>query len=174
MLEKRNFIISKDKSYVKGFTRKGEAFLFSKSDYDIVKRYTWYISKRGYVTTNVKRIATPMHKIILDNTDGFDVDHISGDKLDNRRSNLRICTHQENMFNQRLRSNNTSGFIGVSLMKNVGRYEAYIHYNSKKHHLGLYDNPVDAAIARDRAAKKYYGEFASLNFPEESDVYAIL
>ena len=72
------------------------------------------------------------------------------------------------MFNQRLRSNNTSGYIGVSLMKNVGQYEAYLHFNGKKIYLGLHDDPVDAAIARDRAAKKYFGEYASLNFKKEA------
>jgi hypothetical protein len=167
-MSKRKYIFSKDGLYVTGFTRKGEAFLFSRSDFEVVKNYTWYISKRGYVTTNVKRIATPMHKILLKDTDGFDVDHISGNKLDNRRGNLRICTHQENMFNQRLRRNNTSVFIGVSLMKSVGRYEAYLHYNGKKHHLGLHDSPVDAAIARDNAVKKYFGEYANLNFKEKA------
>ena len=167
-MSKRKYISSEDGSYVTGFTRKGEAFLFSTSDYKVVKKHTWYVSKRGYVVTSVKRIATPIHKILLGDTDGFVVDHISGNKLDNRRSNHRVCTHQENMFNQRLRSNNTSGYIGVSLMKNVGQYEAYLHFNCKKIYLGLHDDPVDAAIARDRAAKKYFGEYASLNFKKEA------
>lgn len=166
-MSNNRFIMFDNGLYFEGFTKKGEVFLFDASDYETVKRYTWYISKRGYVTTNVKRKATPMHKILLGNTKGFDVDHISGNKLDNRRCNLRICTHQQNMFNQNIRSTNTSGFIGVSLMKNTGKYEAYIHYNGKKYYLGLYDNAVDAAIARDREAIKKFGRFARLNFTDE-------
>jgi len=157
------YILSENGEYFKGFTKKGEVFLFDASDYETVKKHTWYISKRGYVTTNIKRKSTPMHKILLGNTKGFDIDHILGDKLDNRRSNLRICTHQQNMFNQRIRSTNISGFIGVSLMKNTGRYEAYIHHNGKKHYLGIYDNAVDAAIARNKEAIKRFGGFARLN-----------
>lgn len=142
--------------------------MFDISDYDIIKNYTWYISKRGYVTTNIKRKATPMHKVLLSYKKGFVVDHISGDKLDNRRSNLRICTQQENMFNQKLRSTNTSGYIGVSYIDRVCRYEAYLHKDGKKYYLGLYDSPVEAAIERDKMAKFHFGKYARLNFNEDN------
>ncbi|APM39938.1 HNH endonuclease [Clostridium kluyveri] len=159
------FQISDDGVYVIGHTKKGEAFLFDSSDYSLLKKYNWSISKRGYVVTKIKRKETPMHKILLGDTKGYDVDHISGNKLNNCRSNLRICTHQQNMFNQRIRRNNTSGFIGVSLMKKINQYEAYVHFSGKKYHMGLYSNAVDAAIARDKGAIKLFGEYANLNFP---------
>ncbi len=161
------FVISEDGLLVTGYTRKGEQFLFDIEDWPFVKTHTWYISKRGYVVTRIKRKTVTMHRILLGDTTGFDVDHISGDRLDNRRGNLRLCTHQQNMFNQRKRSTNTSGYTGVSLMKNIKRYEAYIHFGGKKHNLGLFDNPLEAALARDGKAISLFGDFARLNFPLE-------
>ena len=162
------FEFSNDGSNVIGRTRKGEVFLFDRSDWDIVKKHTWYISKRGYVTTNIKRVPTPMHKILLGKIEGRDTDHISRDKLDNRRSNLRICTHQENSFNQPLRSTNTTGYIGVSFVKAAKKFEAYVHFNGRKHYFGLYDHSRDAAVARDNGAKLLFGEFANLNFSSQA------
>ena len=159
------YIISDDKSYVIGRTKKGEAFFFDFFDYELLTSYHWSISKRGYVVAKIKRKEVPMHKLLFTNTKGYDVDHISGDKLDNRKSKLRICTHQQNMFNQKIRKNNTTGFIGVSLMKNIGKYEAYVHHNGKKYSMGLHRNAVDAAIARDKGAINLFGEYARLNFP---------
>jgi len=95
----------------------------------------------------------------------FDIDHISRDRLDNRKQNLRLCTHQENTFNQKMRVTNSTGLIGVSFMKNAGAYESYIHYNGKKYYLGLFKDKKEAAIERDKAAMKYFGAYANLNFP---------
>lgn len=156
---------SKNGRCVVGLTSKGEAFLFDSSDWELVKSYTWHISKRGYVSTHINRILRPLHKVLIGNTAGFDVDHISRDKLDNRRRNLRLCTHQENTFNQKLRATNTSNYIGVSFLKKAGKYEAYVHFDGKKHYLGLYENASDAAAARDKRAVMLFGEYANLNFP---------
>jgi len=95
--------------------------------------------------------------------DGNDVDHVSGNKMDNRRANLRVCSHQQNMFNQKMRNTNSTGYYGVSKMKNTGRYGAYIHYDGKKKYLGTYPTAEEASVARDRAAASLFGEFARLN-----------
>jgi hypothetical protein len=162
---KNRYLISEDGSYVTGYTKKGEEFYFDIEDFEKVKKHAWYLSKRGYIATNIHRRARLMHKVLLGDIDGADVDHISGNKLDNRRSNLRVCTHQENMFNQRRRCTNTTGFMGVSYMKRVGRYEAYVHCGGRKHYAGLFRSPEDAATARDKKASVLFGEFARLNFP---------
>lgn len=164
--EKQNlYSIYENELFVRGHTKNGVSFIFDINDYEEVIKHTWYLSKRGYIATSVKRRATPMHKVLLGDTTGFDVDHISRDKLDNRRNNLRLCTHQENSFNQKKRNTNTTGFMGVSFMKHVGRYEAYVHFNGKKYHMGLHNNAFDAAVARDEGAIHFFGEFAHLNFP---------
>jgi len=96
------------------------------------------------------------------------VDHINGDGLDNRRANLRLATPSQNNCNK-------PGFNKSSKYKGVSRtdlkkkqWRAVIHYNNEMIHLGRFCNEVAAAKAYDKAAKKYHGEFAYLNFPKEN------
>nr|WP_268987487.1 HNH endonuclease [Providencia alcalifaciens] len=96
------------------------------------------------------------------------IDHIDGDKLNNRIENLRICTHNQNQHNQGIRASNKSGYKGVSWMKSVKKWHAQICCNSKVTHLGLYTCKIEAAKAYDEAAKQLHGEFAWLNFPDKS------
>ena len=93
-----------------------------------------------------------------------EIDHINGDKLDNRRRNLRLCTHQQNAFNQKRRRTNTSGYIGVSYARGRGCFEAYIHHHGRKHHLGVFPDALLAARTRDCVARLLFGEYARLNF----------
>lgn len=106
-----------------------------------------------------------MHRLILGVDDGVLVDHKDGDGLNNRRANLRPCTHAQNMFNRRLPRNNRSGFKGVYWHKN--RWYAKIQVDRKNIHLGAFTDVEQAAHAYDRAARIHFGEFARLNFPEE-------
>lgn len=97
---------------------------------------------------------------------GWDyVDHINGDGLDNRRGNLRRATHAENMRNCRLSRNSTSGYIGVSWSRAAGKWRAYISPDGRQIHLGLFATAEAAAVARDLASVRHFGEFARLNFP---------
>lgn len=91
-------------------------------------------------------------------------DHINGDGLDNRRSNLRPATHAQNMRNRRKNWNNTSGFKGVSLTEN-GTWRARITIDNRRVSLGCFADRIEAARAYDRAAQDLHGEFARLNFP---------
>ena len=106
-----------------------------------------------------------LHRFLTDAPDGMHVDHINGDSLDNRRANLRICTQKENMRNRRRVKGSRSPFIGVHLVK--GRYESRLKVDYTNLYLGRFDTPEEAARVRDEAARKYHGEFAYLNFPEE-------
>lgn len=91
-----------------------------------------------------------------------EVDHISGDTLDNRRSNLRVCTRAQNAKNRCVSRTSRSGIKGVMLKPN-GRWRASIQANGVKHNLGTFETAKQAAEAYDRAANKLHGEFARLN-----------
>jgi len=108
-----------------------------------------------------------IHQVVLP---GVRVDHINGDGLDNRRSNLRPTTHADNMRNRRiLGANNTSGYKGVSRDSRVAAkpWCASITVDRRHVYLGLFADPADAARAYDAAALHHFGEFARLNFPQE-------
>ncbi len=166
----KNFYeLSEDGSYYRIFFKDGAFFLIDAGDFDFVSERTWFHGKRGYPVSHTSRKSPegqktePLHKYLLRPDDGFDVDHISGNKLDNRRRNLRVCSHQQNMFNQKLRETNTTGYRGVSYSKNAGKYEAYISRDGRKIHLGLFVSAEEAAEVRDNAAVRLFGEYAGLN-----------
>jgi HNH endonuclease len=92
-----------------------------------------------------------------------DTDHVNGNKLDNRFSNLRVATHAQNMQNMRKHQDGQAQFKGVS--PSGDRFEAYIYVKGKKKHLGRFESDIVAAVAYDDAAKAYYREFANTNFP---------
>lgn len=114
---------------------------------------------RGNITT------TYLHRFIIDAPRGSIVDHANGDTMDNRRSNLRIASHQQNMSNSQRRKTNTSGYKGVQLRCDGKKWLARIQVNKKTIHLGSFETREDAARAYDAAAIQHFGEFARLNFP---------
>lgn len=94
------------------------------------------------------------------------VDHINGDGLDNRRTNLRAASVSQNLANRGPQRNNTSGYKGVTLRRN-GRMVAQIKVCGHQMNIGTFDTVEDAARAYDAAALTAWGEFAYLNFPKE-------
>jgi len=88
-----------------------------------------------------------------------EVDHIDGNKQNNCLSNLRWCTHAENMRNRKKHRNNTSGYTGVTFHKAKGKWQAYISIDGKQKHLGLFHTKEEAAAAYEEAAKEAFGEF---------------
>jgi hypothetical protein len=87
-------------------------------------------------------------------------DHINGNTLDNRRSNLRVSTAAENIRNQKIKSSNTSGFKEVNFRKERNRWVASIRVNGKAKRLGAFLTPKEAHVAYCEAARRYFGEFA--------------
>ncbi len=97
------------------------------------------------------------------------VDHINGEGLDCQRHNMRVCTHSDNQHNRKWSlGKKTSKFKGVSWNKNDGVWRAFIYLNWKQIYLGRFSKEVDAAKAYDSAARKYFGVFSKLNFPEKA------
>ena len=110
-----------------------------------------------------------MHRIILNAPKGTMVDHINGNGLDNRKENLRLCTTRENNANQKKNRNNSSGYKGVAKASNCSKWRAYIRVDGVQRHLGNHNTPEEAARAYDAAAKKHFGEYAHLNFPDKNN-----
>ena len=116
-------------------------------------------TRYGYYQINIFGRPYAVHRLIfLYMTGSFpkhDVDHINGDRTDNRWVNLREVTRRENMMNVGIRSNSTTGVTGVSQRKDTGKYVAYIDVMGKRTMLGNFDNLSDAKQARVEASKKY-------------------
>jgi hypothetical protein len=152
----------------------GRVALVDSADFDLVRRYRWrlhqlphgtYVLARVYTSGQIKRVY--MHRLILGLTNPLELaDHINGDGLDNRRSNLRVANRSENACNSGKRVNNTSGFKGVSFFKRYQRFRATICVNGKQVHIGYYDTAEVAARAYDARAIEVHGAFAYLNFKE--------
>lgn len=109
-----------------------------------------------------------LHRFIVDAQPGQIVDHINGDTLDDRRSNLRVCRNAENIRNQRPhRDKRTSKLKGVYFQPSRRSFRAQITVDRRKINLGNYPTEVEAAHAYDNAARRHFGDFARLNFQEE-------
>jgi hypothetical protein len=103
-----------------------------------------------------------MHRLIVGAEDGFQVDHINGDTLDNRRENLRVCSQFENQRNMRPRSRGTKGVhftVNRSHLKSP--WQAYITFNRKRKHIGYFCTMEEAQAAYNKEAVKLFGDFAS-------------
>jgi hypothetical protein len=147
-----------------GYTRKNEEFYFDLEDYDLIKDHCWYIESGGRVCARNINGGTPLkiHKIIMKlNNITQEIDHINRNQTDNRKSNLRICSHMENSHNMKTMKSNTTGFTGIYFRKDTKRYSAKIECNKKIINLGCFKKIEDAIIARLKAEKEYFGEFAS-------------
>jgi hypothetical protein len=103
-----------------------------------------------------------LHRFIMNPPSNMQVDHASGDTLDNRKVNLRICTHAENQWNRKKSINNTSGYKGVYFHRGNGKWRAKIKLNNKCLHIGYFDTPEKAYKAYCEASEKYHGEFGRI------------
>jgi hypothetical protein len=137
------------------------------ADYKKLSKYKWYACRHGptvYATCRDKGRVVYMHRMILRPRKGYVVDHIDGNGLNNRRGNLRVCTHQQNQAN-RGPCGGSSRFVGV--YRKGDQWVAEIRCRGEYFYLGLFDDEVEAAKARDRKAYELHGPYAYLNFPED-------
>jgi hypothetical protein len=146
--------------------------MYTKVDDDqcaALKQIRWYSRRHSttgkwYATNHEKGRSVQMHRFILKAPDGMHVDHINGNGLDNRRSNLRLATSAQNAQNRDRFWNNTTGYKGVSRQKGRRKFRAQIYANRKAIYLGWYDTAQEAARAYDKAVPIYHGEFGCTNF----------
>ena len=146
------------------------------ADYKRLRGYEWFAKRtknsfyaRGRLagSKSKKEKLTYMHQEIIKVPEGMVVDHINHDAMDNRRANLRPATRAQNTRNRKkFAKSSGSKYKGIYWRKKTRKWEVLITFERKKIFLGCFRSEIDAARAYDRAAIKYHGEFASLNFPE--------
>lgn len=149
----------------------GKSALFDDEDAGLIAQYRWHAAKgpggHWYVHACRDGRLVVMHRLISHAPPDQEVDHRNGDGLDNRRENLRICIHQQNICNRRKLASASSKFKGVWFEKHdrlTKPWRAAIMTFGKRTHLGYYATEEEAAKAYDEAAVKCHGDFALLNF----------
>jgi len=141
---------------------KGKCAIVDDEDFERLNKWKWHTHNKNYVVRNTIFGRKFIHHEVMQKMSGYVVDHINGNPLDNRKENLRYCTHSENMKNSKMHDNNTSGYKGVTVVNK--KYRSVIWNNNKRIHLGMYDTAEQAALAYDDAARELHGKYARTNF----------
>jgi hypothetical protein len=147
----------------------GKFAIVDADDYDQLSKHKWHVSKNHrteYAGMSPGGKYIKMHRLLLNAPPHLVVDHRDRNGLNNRKANLRLCTHQENICNQRPQRDRTSRFRGVHWHKTTKKYAARIQKYGKRYFLGYYHDEIEAAVAYDIKAMEFFGEFAYLNFPK--------
>jgi hypothetical protein len=143
--------------------------LVDPEDFDELSKYKWYAARNRrcfYACRRENGKVVYMHRQIMKPPPGMDVDHINLQGLDSRKRNMRTCTRAQNGYNHRPLWGGT-GFRGVRYVERNGKYEAFLRHRGKEILSGEFDDPIEAARARDKLAREVQGEYAWLNFPHE-------
>lgn len=147
---------------------RGMYTIVDERDFTKLSKYNWFARKSDrnyYAFRTVGKKHIRMHRAITHAPKGMVVDHIDHDGLNNRRSNLRVCTIKQNSRNARSHKG-TSRYKGVYWLKRNSKWTAEILCDGKKKFLGYFKNEIDAALAYDKTARKLFAEYAYLNFPD--------
>lgn len=150
-------------------------------DFGRVSKIEWYRDSRGYIAAvrgDGKGRSLLLHRLIMDPLYGMEVDHRNHDTLDYQRENLRLCTKSQNQMNRVVSITyagkpKSSKYKGVTWHKKNRRWIAQIGVDDRRIYLGTFGTELEAALAYNKAALFYFGEFAYLNKIEEEQSHAI-
>ena len=143
----------------------GKIALVDDEDYEYINQFTWHSNSDGYATRCAWIEGTRtskryyMHRLIMNTPKGMFTDHINRDRLDNRKSNLRICNASQNRANETLGNTNKSGKRGVYWSKVCNKWRAVIGFNNQLISLGYYDDINKASEVYSEKAKELFGDF---------------
>jgi hypothetical protein len=143
----------------------GSEVLLDDEDASLFEGISLWVSSEGYIKGYIKGEQVYVHRLVMKAKPGEWVDHKVGSKLDCRKSELRISTRAQNLWNRGKSKHNTSGYKGVYLCNRTGRWRVEIRANNVRYRLGRYDDPAEAAKVYDKKALELHAEFACLNFP---------
>lgn len=154
----------------------GQVALVDDADYEWLSQWEWYAMKAPrtfYARRNGPRNSKGHQTSVLMHHEifGGEPDHINRNGLDNRRSNLRAADSSQQMWNSATGKPNRSGYRGVcrySGRTSHKNWRAYIRVRGRQITVGWFATPLEAARARDEAAKRHHGDFAILNFPQSA------
>jgi len=132
--------------------------LIDEEDIPKLQNKYWKQDQHGYWANDTINSHIYIQDIIMGSKKGEVVDHIYGIKYDNRKKYLRICTHQQNCFNKRIYTKNSSGFMGVTWDKSRDKWVSQLCYNGKHYNIGRFENKQDAIKARLKGELKYFGK----------------
>lgn len=151
---------------------KGARAIVDNEDYDYLSQFHWHLHNQGYATRSHvyyrdgKKVNSKiyMHRDITTVQQGYDIDHVNHNKLDNRRCNLRICTRSQNMLNSKKHKDAMSSkFKGIYYEKRRKHFVVRIRLNGRTEYIGSFQSETVAALAYNQAVQTYHQEFALLN-----------
>ena len=143
---------------------KGEYTIVDDADYELLKHYKWCCAS-GYAMRGSKLSdggygkLIQMHREIMETPKGLFTDHIDGDKLNNRKENLRIVNSSQNAMNS-IKKGSSSKYKGVSFFKRTKRWTAQICPNGQKIHLGYFNTELEASKAYKVKAEELFGSYS--------------
>lgn len=152
--------------HLKIFNPKGFSWQIDKADFALVNQMRWHIDRsknQGYMKHTAGRKILRMHRLIMNANQAQFIDHINGDRADNRRCNLRFATAAQNIANSKKRSNTKTPYKGVVKNGDGKLWTARICKNGKIYGLGSFETPEKAALAYNAKALELHGEFARIN-----------
>jgi hypothetical protein len=141
-------------------TKRGHEIIVDKEDYEYLLGSAWELNTNGYPTCTKKRKKVSMARELVICPPGMVVDHINGNRLDQRKKNLRVCSVTENNRNQSIRKGRR--FKGATYIKSMRKWRAIVRIQ-KQSFVSYHETELEAAKSYNELAKKHYGQFARLN-----------